>query len=353
MKIRRLAPLLPAAALLGLAGCSGGSSGNASAPVTLRLGLFANITQATALVGVQEGIFAQELGPDKLTTQVFNAGPAATEALLSDAIDATYVGPNPAINAYTQSQGSAVRVISGATSGGASLVVKPSITSAADLKGKKLASPQLGNTQDVALRYWLKQNGLSTDVQGGGDVSVTPQDNATTLQTFEAGSIDGAWVPEPWVSRLVLEGHGKVLLDERSLWPGGRFPTAVLVVRTDFLSAHPDTVRRLLQGQVRANDLIRSNPSVAQQAANSELAALTGKKLTDAVLTAAWQNLSFTDDPLAPQFETAAQHARDLGLLKSTARLDGLFDLGPLNQILQAHGEGLVSASPAPAVSPT
>src|SRR5438309_333390 len=144
-----------------------------------------------------KGIFAKDRASNvTLKTSTFNAGPAAVEALFAGAIDATYIGPSPAINAWQKSNGSAIRIIAGATSGGASLVVKPTITSPADLKGKKIASPQLGNTQDVALRAWLKKQGFTTNPEGGGDVAILPQDNAQTLTTFKAGDIDGAWVPE-------------------------------------------------------------------------------------------------------------------------------------------------------------
>jgi len=166
---------------------------------------------------VESGSFAESLGAG-VTFEVspFNAGGSASEALLNGAIDATFIGPNPAINAFAQSRGAAIRIIAGATSGGAYLVVKPEITSAADLRGKRLGTPQLGNTQDVALRTWLADNGLSTDAQGGGDVSILPQENAQTLETFASGQIDGAWVPEPWATRLVQEGGGTVLIDERA-----------------------------------------------------------------------------------------------------------------------------------------
>jgi NitT/TauT family transport system substrate-binding protein len=209
------------------------SAGDAVKGGTLRLGYFPNVTHAPAILGVENGTFAKALGKDVgLETKTFNAGPAAVEALLAGALDASYIGPNPAINAFAKSKGEAIRIIAGATSGGAALVVKPSITKAADLKGKKVASPQLGNTQDVALRAWLGEQGLKTNPQGGGDVSILPQENSQTLDTFKAGDIDGAWVPEPWVSRLVQEGSGKVLVDEKELWPGGRFVTTHLIVRT-------------------------------------------------------------------------------------------------------------------------
>jgi NitT/TauT family transport system substrate-binding protein len=210
---------------------SGAPAAKSGSKVTLRLGYFPNVTHASALVGVGAGIFADKLGPDvRVETKSFNAGGAAIEALFGDAIDATYVGPNPAINGYVKSKGQALRIVSGATSGGAFLVVRPEIGGAADLRGKKLATPQLGQTQDVALRSWLKAQGLRTDAQGGGDVSVLPQENAQTLELFKSGDIDGAWVPEPWATRLVQEGGAKVLVDERTLWPDGKFVTTQLVV---------------------------------------------------------------------------------------------------------------------------
>jgi NitT/TauT family transport system substrate-binding protein len=340
-----LAPL--ALAALVMAACSGASGtsstattsssgSSSSAPITVRLGYYPNVTHATAIVGVQQGTFAQALGQDKLQTVTFNAGPAAVEALFSGAVDATYVGPNPAINAYQQSHGEAIRIISGATSGGAALVVKPTINSATDLRGKKVATPQLGNTQDVALRYWLLNNGLKTDPQGGGDVSILPQDNATAVRAFQAGSIDGAWVPEPYVSQIVATG-GKVLVNEKSLWPGGRFVTTELVVRTDFLKQHPDAVARLIQGQVRANDFVNQNPAQAQQIVADGLTQLTGKPVSVSLVKSAWSDLTFTNDPVASSLSASAAHAQKVGLL-GQVDLKGIYDLSPLNQALaQAH----------------
>jgi NitT/TauT family transport system substrate-binding protein len=191
-----------------------------AAPPVLRLGYFANVTHAPA-IWRRAGLPAEALGPGvKLELRTFNAGPEAVEAIFSDALDISYIGPNPAINAFAQSGGEAIRIVAGATSGGAALVVNPKISAPAQLKGTRLATPQRGNTQDVALRAWLAENGLASDLEGGGDVSILPQANAQTLETFRAGEIQGAWVPEPWATRLVLEGGGSVLVDERTLWPG-------------------------------------------------------------------------------------------------------------------------------------
>lgn len=307
-------------------------------PTTLRLGYLPNLTHATAVAGVQRGIFKQALGPDKLDVSTFNAGPAAVEALFSRALDAAYIGPNPAINAFVKSKGEAVRIISGATSGGAALVVKPAITAAVQLRGKKVASPQLGGTQDVALRRWLREQGLVAKRTGGGDVSVLPQENAQTLETFRLGEIDGAWVPEPWTTRLRLEGGGRVLVDEKSLWPEGRFVTTHLVVRTEFLEKHPATVRRLLQGQVLANDFVNADAAVAQKLVNDGIEKITTKRLKDEVVQEAWKSLEFTNDPIASSLSVSARHAREAGLLEK-ADLEGIYDLTLLNEVLKSAGQ--------------
>jgi len=339
--MRRLGLVLLATALV--AACGGSAPSSASQPVTLRLGHFANLTHATALVGLENGTFTKALGFGvTLKTSVFNAGPEAVQALLSNSVDASYVGPNPAVNAFVQSHGQAVRVISGATSGGASLVVRPAIGSAADLRGKRLSTPQLGNTQDVALRWWLSEKGLKTNPQGGGDVTILPQDNAQTLQAFRSGQIDGAWVPEPWATRLIVEGGGKQLVDERDLWPGGRFATTLLVVRTDFLKAHRDAVRRLLDAQVQADLFVNRQPSEAQRTANDALGGLTGKRLSDQVLSTAWTHMQFSDDPLPSSIRAAADHAQKVGLL-TRVDLNGMTDLTLLNEVLASQALPRVS----------
>lgn len=329
---------------------SGGSTATSSSgggeQVTLRLGYFPNITHATALVGVGKGIFAEKLGSNvKLETATFNVGTKAVEAMFSDAIDATYVGPNPAINAYAQSKGDAVRIVSGATSGGAFFVVKPEISSAADLKGKTVASPGLGGTQDVALRSWLADQGLKTDTAGGGDVKIAPQENAQTLESFIAGTIQGAWVPEPWATRLVKEGGGKVLVDESTLWPGGKYVTTHLMVSKKFLDKHPDVVKRLIEGQIAANDFVNANADEAQKIANDEIEKVTTKRIKDDVMAAAWKNLTFTDDPIASSLLESAKKAEGLGLLKPVDNLGGIYDLSMLNEALKAAGKPEVAAS--------
>ena len=315
------------------------------APLTLRLGYFPNLTHAPALVGMDRGLFAAALGSTvTLEAHTFNAGGDAVTALLSGSIDATFMGPSPTVNAFVQSHGQAVRVIAGATSGGALLVVKPGITSAAQLKGKKIADPQLGATQDVALRWFLKTNGLSADAAGGGEVGVLPQDNSQTLTAFRQGQIDGAWVPEPWASRLVVEGGGRVLVDERDLWPRGQFVTTNLVVRSDFLRAHPRRVDALLEGLYQSIAWLNANPSAAQTLTNDAVAKITGKKLASGVVAAAWPHLAFTLDPLAASLKGCADHARALGFLPD-ANVKGLYDLAALNQVLANHGQPAVQGA--------
>lgn len=308
-------------------------------PLTLRLGYFPNLTHAPALAGLKKGFFATALGSNvTVETHTFNAGGDAVTAILSSSIDASFVGPNPTTNAFVQSHGQAIRVVAGSTSGGALLVVKPSITSIAALKGKKIADPQLGGTQDVALRWFLKSNGFATDTAGGGAVSVLPQDNSLTLNAFKQGQIDGAWVPEPWASRLVIEGGGKVLVDERDLWPQGKFVTTNLVVRTDFLQAHQKRIAALLEGLYQAVAYLNANPAAAQSLTNDAVGEITGKKLAAGVVSAAWPHLTFTLDPLPATLKTSADHAHGVGLLASVD-LKGIYDLRLLNQVLATHNE--------------
>jgi len=329
-----------------LAACGGEEPSASGGATTLRLGYFANITHAPALVGVQNKIFAEKLGDVALETKTFNAGPSAIEALFSGAIDATYIGPNPAITGWAQSKGSALRIIAGSTSGGAGLVVKPTINTPQDLKGKKIASPQLGNTQDVALRHWLKEQGFKTDTSGGGDVSVLPTPNAEVAAAFASGAVDGAWVPEPYLSRLILEGKGKLLLDEKDNWPGGQFVTTHLIVSKKFLDENPDAVKKLLEGHIAAVDAFTSNRAEAAKAANAHLEALTGKALKDDVLEASLTNLTFTVDPVASSLFTSARHAEEVGLLKPVD-LKGIYHLDLLNGLLKAAGRTEVSGEGA------
>ena len=312
-------------------------SGNPAAE--LKLGYFGNVTHAPALVGVNKGFIADELGSTKLSTQVFNAGPAAIEALNAGAIDATYIGPNPAINSFVKSQGQSVSIIAGAAAGGAQLVVKPEINSAADLKGKTLASPQLGGTQDVALRAWLASQGYKTNVDGSGDVAINPTENAQTLKLFQDGKLDGAWLPEPWASRLVLTAGAKVLVDEKDLWDGslsgkpGEFPTTILIVNQKFAADHPDTVKALLKGHVKSvewlNDASAGDKATVINAALKEAA---GAELKADVIDRSLKNIVFTVDPLAGTYQKLLADGVTAGTTKQ-ADINGIFDLRALNSV--------------------
>ncbi|MEW9871565.1 ABC transporter substrate-binding protein [Arthrobacter sp. HS15c] len=320
------------------------ASAEAAAPAgnpaaELKLGYFGNVTHAPALVGVSQGYIAKELGDTKLTTQVFNAGPAAIEALNAGAIDATYIGPNPAINSFVKSGGESVNIIAGAAAGGAQLVVRPEITSAADLKGKTLASPQLGGTQDVALRAWLATQGYKTNVDGSGDVAINPTENAQTLKLFQDGKLDGAWLPEPWASRLVLTAGAKVLVDEKDLWDGslsgkaGEFPTTILIVSKTFAAEHPDTVKALLKGHVKSVEWL--NSAAADEKAkviNAALKEAAGAELKADVIDRSLKNIVFTVDPLAGTYPKLLKDGVEAGTTKQ-ADINGIFDLTALNEV--------------------
>lgn len=325
--------------------CAAGAAGPTTpAAVTLRLGYFPNVTHATAIVGVADGIFAEALGDGvSLDSRTFNAGPEVVEAIFGGALDASYIGPNPAINAFAQSNGAAIRIIAGATSGGAFFIVRDGIETAEDLRGKKIATPQLGNTQDVALRAWLAEQGLTADAQGGGDVSIVPQSNSQTLETFLAGGIDGAWVPEPWATRLIDEAGGTILVDERDLWPNGQYVTTHLIVRTAFLNENPQVVKRLLQGHIQANDHVNNSVAGAQESVVAAITQITGSPISPDVLAAAWENLTFTVDPIAPSLQESADDARELGFLESS-ELTGIYDVTLLNQALTEAGKPTVTA---------
>ena len=345
--MRRVTTAAMIGAALLLAGCSSSSSSSSgststanaagSSPVTVRLGFQGNITHAPALVALKEGFFTKALGSaGSLKATAFSAGTEETTAILSGQLDAAYVGPNPAINAWQKSNGTAIKIVSGAATGGASIVVKKGITSASQLKGKSLATPSLGNTQDVALRYWLKQNGLTTTITGGGDALVKPtKPNSAAVLEFKSGQIAGASEPAPYDVQMVNDG-GTVLLKE----PG---VTTVLVVTQSFLSAHPAIVDDLLKAQVQANAFIKSNPTQAQADANAELASYTGKPLKPDIVAASFKEITFTNDPAAASLKTAANQAVSLGLLKPV-NLNGIYELGPLNQVLAAVGESQVDS---------
>ncbi|MGW2618352.1 aliphatic sulfonate ABC transporter substrate-binding protein [Streptomyces sp. NPDC001500] len=354
--LRRVVAAVAALPLLTLAACGYGSEAkadNANEKVaagskkidgldTVKIGYFGNLTHGTALVGRDQGIFQKALGATKASYATFNAGPSEIEALNAGSIDIGWIGPSPAINGYTKSDGKSLRIIGGSASGGVKLVVDPAkIKSVKDVEGKKIATPQLGNTQDVAFLNWISEQGWKVDAQSGkGDVTVVRSDNKVTPDAFKAGSIDGAWVPEPTASKLVAEG-GKVLLDEASLWPDKKFVITNIIVSQKFLAAHPQVVEAVLKGAVETNKWITANPAKAKASANRQLEADSGKALPANVLDPAWSSIQFINDPLASTLNAEAAHAVKAGLLKQPD-LKGIYDLSILNKVLKAEGESTV-----------
>jgi NitT/TauT family transport system substrate-binding protein len=318
---------------------SGWAQGNASA---IRVGAFPNITHAQAMVGKANGWFDKAMGPQvKVQWTSFNAGPAAIEALFAGAIDMTYVGPNPAINGYVRSNGQALRVVAGAASGGASLIVRTDsgINRPEDFHGKRVASPQFGNTQDVALRNWLKTHGMTT-IDKGGDVQIIPMANPDQLTLFLKKELDAAWAPEPWATRLIHEGNGRLFVDERTLWPNGQFVIGLLVVNTKFLKAHPDLVKTWIRANVELTDWINAHPAEARKLLNQQIQAETSKALPPIVLDEASSRMQATYDPLRSALMTAAKQAFDDGFLgRQMPDLSGLFDLTLLNEVLREKGK--------------
>ncbi|HEY4933141.1 MAG TPA: ABC transporter substrate-binding protein [Terriglobales bacterium] len=303
----------------------------------IRVGAFPNITHPQAMVGKANGWFEKAMGPNvKIEWKSFNAGPSAIEALYAGSIDMTYIGPNPTISGYVRSQGEALKVISGAASGGASLVVRNNagINKPEDFHGKKIASPQLGNTQDVALRAWLKSHGMKPKDKGG-DVQVLPMANPDQLTLFLKQELDAAWAPEPWATRLIQEGNGRLFLDERDLWPNHQFVVTNLIVSTKFLKEHPDLVKNWVRANVELTDWINGNLPQAKQLLNSQIQKETGKALSPALIDAAFGRFEATYDPIRSSLLTSAQSAYDAGFLgRQMPDLSGLYDLSFLNQVL-------------------
>ncbi|MBI3404141.1 MAG: ABC transporter substrate-binding protein [Acidobacteria bacterium] len=303
----------------------------------IRVGHFPNITHSQALIGKGRGDFEKAMGPQvRVEWKVFNAGPSAIEALYAGAIDMAYIGPNPAISGYVRSQGQALRIVAGASSGGASLIVRADsgITKPEHFHGKKIATPQLGNTQDVALRAWLAQKGMKPR-EKGGDVTVIPIANPDQLTLFLQKQLDAAWAPEPWASRLIREANGKLFLDERDLWPNGQFVSAHVIARTEFLQSHRDLVKKWLKCHVELTQWINKNPTEAKKILNEEIRKATTKALPVAILNDAYSRFQVTYDPLRQSLLVAARAAFENGMLgRSAPDLNGIYDLSVLNEVL-------------------
>lgn len=341
---RTLRLLAAATATLALAaGCTraGGSDAPAAqsqAPAPeVRLGYFPNVTHAPAIIGQKKDFYAKELGATKLAVTTFNAGPEEINALLGKSLDIGFIGSGPAINGFTKSEGT-LQLISGAVSGGAQLVTKPEITSIDQLAGKNIATPSLGNTQDVALKKLVQEKNLP-------NVKITNLDNPKTFDAFRRGDLDGAWLPEPWSSRLVLDAGAKVLLDEKTLWPDGRFPTTVIIVRQEFLQQYPQTVQAILRGHIHAIDWAKANEADAKKVVNDALKELTGNSLSQPVLDSSFKAIELTTDPISSTFPQLARDSVTAGIVKSAVELKGFADLTALNAASQATGKPAVDAA--------
>jgi NitT/TauT family transport system substrate-binding protein len=316
---------------------SGGSANSEQESDVLRIGYFANINHAQAVIGLANGDFQRAIGDDiEVRTKLFNAGPSVIEALFANEIDVAYVGPNPAINGYVRSDGEALRIISGAASGGAVFVVRndAGIDSVQDLAGKKFSSPQLGNTQDVALRKYLLENGYENEK----DVTVLPAANSEIVTLMLRKDIAGAWVPEPWGAKLVKEANAKVFVDERDLWPDGQFVTAHVIVRTGYLESNPETIKKLLKAHVEKTEWIRANPDEAVTTFNEELEKLTGKTIPVDELTTGMSRMELTWDPVQESLFQSADDAYEVGFFDTKPDLSDIYDLTLLNEVLKEKG---------------
>lgn len=299
-------------------------------PVTLRVGYFPNVTHAQGIIGShgtreKAGWFEQKLGPDVIIQWFpFNAGPSAMEAIFAGSIDLTYVGPNPALNAYIRSRGDEIRVLAGAALGGAALVVPGDgrITKPADFKGRRIATPQLGNTQDVAARAWLAKQGFRITLTGG-DVAVLPTANPDQLALFLQGKLDGAWTVEPWVSRLELEAAGRVLVEQSDA------VTTVLVARTAFLKQNPELVAKFKAAHLELTDWINSHPDEARERVRAGLTAETRREMSAAIVASSWRRLKFTGEVSQAQFEALVAEAQSVNFLRNAIPLDRLFSQKP------------------------
>jgi NitT/TauT family transport system substrate-binding protein len=324
---RRYGLMLATAATLvvmGLSGCTAGAQEG-----VLRLGYFPNLTHAQPLYGVSSGLYQERLGATQLQTQTYNAGPSAFQALLAGDVDVIYVGPSPTISALERQGTGVVVIVAGAASGGASFVTRSGIDDPEDLHGHKFATPGQGNTQDVAFKHFLLDHQLKRSDQGG-DVEVLNADNAQILALFQKGDIAGAWVPEPWATRLVLEGGGHVMVDESSLWPDGDFVTTHMVTTRAFLRSHGEDVRNLLAAHAQATADLQEPGADVLSGINDGLQEVTGKRIPEETLTAAMEHIEFTDDPLMESFRTEYSMAHDLGFAGPVPDVSAAYDLSYL-----------------------
>ncbi|MCB2295634.1 aliphatic sulfonate ABC transporter substrate-binding protein [Clostridium algoriphilum] len=321
----------------GLSGCS--SKKVETEAVNVRVGYFPNITHSQALVGKEQGSFQNAIGKmNKIDWKLFNAGPAEIEALFAGAIDIGYIGPGPAINGYAKSKGD-IQIIAGATDAGAIFVSRKGVVikNLKDLSGKKITVPQFGSTQDLTLRNILSENGLK-DKTKGGTVEVRQAANADTLTLLQKGEIDAAIVPEPWGSRLIKEAQANIILDYKDVFRDGKYTTAVVVVRTEFLKDHPQIIEDFIKNHVDVTSYINKNPAKAKEIVNKQITELTKKSLPKDVLDAAFKRLTVTNNPEKDSVLEFVKSSVKEGFLKSEPDTKDLFDLTVLNKVLKEKG---------------
>ncbi len=311
----------------------------------LRIGYFPILNHAQAVIGLGNGDFQKALGRSiTVKTQIFDSGSSLIEALFANQVDVAFAGPNPTINGYIVSDGKALKIISGASSGGAVFVVRndSGIKSTKDFANRKFASPQLGNTQDVALRKYLFENGYKTK-ENGGNVEVISAKSSDIFTLMLKKQIDGAWVPEPWGAKLVKEANARIFLDERNLWPGGKFVTALIISRTDYLDDNPDIIMKLLAANVNETNWIINHKAEAILSFSAELKKLTGHTIANEELRQAFSRIEFTYDPLKQSLFKSAKDAFEIGFLKRQPNLVGIYDLTLLNKVLNQKGLARIS----------
>lgn len=319
------------------------SCGSASAsPKALRLGYFANLTHGVALAGTARGTFADHLDGAHIDPQVFQNGPAAVQAMLAGALDIAYLGPNPAITAWVRTKGRGVRLLAGGAQNGAALVVRKQITSVEGLRGHSVSTPQLGGTQDVALKTLLQQRGIPTG-PASDQVEVLWMANSQTRDQFKQGRLDASYQAEPWVSRLVEEAGAHVLVDETSSWPEHRFATTSVVVSQDYLERCPEQVEQFLAAHVETARWITGNRPQAATVLNAQIKKLTGKKLKKAVITRAMKNVEFSWDPMMANVAEVARHTWETKGIDIEPDLHDMADVRPLNRVLAAQNQPTVT----------
>ena len=316
----------------------GTSASNSSPENTVRVAFFPNLGHSIAIVGTEKGIFAEKLGNQTvIETRLFDSGPQVIESIFANEIDLAYVGPGPAINGFLKSDGKALKILAGAASGGVSLVIHPNskIESVDDFSGKRIAAPQIGNTQDISLRNYLYQNNLKP-AEKGGSVYVINVVNPDIFTLFSKGELDAAWVPEPWATRLVQQLGGIRLFQEKDLWPDQKFSSAELIVRSEFLEKHPDIVQKWVEAHVQTSDWINEHPAETKLIFNDFLKKKTGKTFPSEILNDAFSNLQITSDPIESSIHTFAERANSLGYLgREGYTLEGIFYAEPLNSITE------------------